>query len=36
VLGRWTLTHGVKELVEKGQLMHFPWAEVVRPEEARK
>jgi crotonobetainyl-CoA:carnitine CoA-transferase CaiB-like acyl-CoA transferase len=28
VLGRWTLTHGVKELVEKGQLMHFPWAEV--------
>jgi len=29
VLGRWTLTHGVKELVQKGQLMHFPWAEVV-------
>jgi crotonobetainyl-CoA:carnitine CoA-transferase CaiB-like acyl-CoA transferase len=28
VLGRWTLKHGVKELVEKGQLMHFPWAEV--------
>jgi crotonobetainyl-CoA:carnitine CoA-transferase CaiB-like acyl-CoA transferase len=28
VLGRWTLTHGVKELVEKGQLMRFPWAEV--------
>ena len=28
VLGRWTLTHKVKELVEKGQLMHFPWAEV--------
>jgi crotonobetainyl-CoA:carnitine CoA-transferase CaiB-like acyl-CoA transferase len=36
VLGRWTQTHGVKELVEKGQLMHFPWAEVVRPEEAVK
>ena len=31
VLGRWTLTHGVKELVEKGQLMHFPWAEVAPP-----
>ncbi|MFA5308557.1 MAG: CoA transferase [Dehalococcoidales bacterium] len=29
VLGKWTLTHGVKELAEKGQLMHFPWAEVV-------
>lgn len=29
VLGRWTLTHGVEELVQKGQLMHFPWAEVV-------
>jgi len=28
VLGRWTLTHGVKELVQKGQLMHFPWADV--------
>jgi benzylsuccinate CoA-transferase BbsE subunit len=28
VLGGWTLTHGVKELVEQGQLMHFPWAEV--------
>jgi crotonobetainyl-CoA:carnitine CoA-transferase CaiB-like acyl-CoA transferase len=33
VLGRWTLTHGVKELVEKGQLMHFPWAEVTAPPE---
>jgi crotonobetainyl-CoA:carnitine CoA-transferase CaiB-like acyl-CoA transferase len=31
VLRRWTLTHGVKELVEKGQLMHFPWAEVAPP-----
>ena len=29
VLGRWTLTHKVGELVEKGQLMHFPWAGVV-------
>jgi crotonobetainyl-CoA:carnitine CoA-transferase CaiB-like acyl-CoA transferase len=28
VLGRWTLSHTVGELVEKGQLMHFPWAKV--------
>jgi crotonobetainyl-CoA:carnitine CoA-transferase CaiB-like acyl-CoA transferase len=28
VLKRWTLTHSVAELVEKGQLMHFPWAKV--------
>ena len=28
VLERWTRTHTVAELVEKGQLMHFPWAEV--------
>ena len=28
VLERWTKTHTVVELVEKGQLMHFPWAEV--------
>jgi benzylsuccinate CoA-transferase BbsE subunit len=28
VLERWTLTHTVDELVEKGQLMHFPWAKV--------
>lgn len=28
VLERWALTHAVSELVEKGQLMHFPWAEV--------
>jgi crotonobetainyl-CoA:carnitine CoA-transferase CaiB-like acyl-CoA transferase len=28
VLERWTSSHGVNELVEKGQLMHFPWAEV--------
>ena len=28
VLERWTKTHTVAELVEKGQLMHFPWAEV--------
>ena len=26
VLERWTLSHKVDELVEKGQLMHFPWA----------
>ncbi len=29
VLERWTLTHRVKELVNRGQLMRFPWAEVV-------
>jgi len=28
VLERWTKTHTVIELVEPGQLMHFPWAEV--------
>ena len=28
VLERWTCSHTVAELVEKGQLMHFPWAEV--------
>jgi crotonobetainyl-CoA:carnitine CoA-transferase CaiB-like acyl-CoA transferase len=28
VLERWTLTHTAAELVEKGQLMHFPWARV--------
>jgi crotonobetainyl-CoA:carnitine CoA-transferase CaiB-like acyl-CoA transferase len=28
VLERWTLSHNVGELVEKGQLMHFPWAKV--------
>jgi benzylsuccinate CoA-transferase BbsE subunit len=28
VLERWTKTHSVAELVEKGQLMRFPWAEV--------
>jgi crotonobetainyl-CoA:carnitine CoA-transferase CaiB-like acyl-CoA transferase len=28
VLGKWTLSHKVDELVEKGQLMRFPWAEV--------
>ncbi|OGO19350.1 MAG: hypothetical protein A2Z15_04555 [Chloroflexi bacterium RBG_16_50_11] len=28
ILKRWTMTHKVGELVEKGQLMHFPWAEV--------
>ena len=28
VLERWTKTHTVAELVEKGQLMHFPWAKV--------
>jgi benzylsuccinate CoA-transferase BbsE subunit len=27
-LERWTKTHPVAELVAKGQLMHFPWAEV--------
>lgn len=28
VLEAWTLTHTANELVEKGQLMHFPWAKV--------
>ncbi len=28
ILERWTKTHTVAELVEPGQLMHFPWAEV--------
>ena len=27
-LERWTKSHTAAELVEKGQLMHFPWAEV--------
>ncbi|MBN1615125.1 MAG: CoA transferase, partial [Deltaproteobacteria bacterium] len=26
VIGRWTKTHGTKELFELGQLMQFPWA----------
>jgi benzylsuccinate CoA-transferase BbsE subunit len=29
VLARWTKNHAVAGLVEKGQAMHFPWAEVV-------
>ncbi|MFC2065970.1 CaiB/BaiF CoA transferase family protein [Chloroflexota bacterium] len=28
ILERWTRSHTVAELVEKGQLMRFPWAEV--------
>jgi crotonobetainyl-CoA:carnitine CoA-transferase CaiB-like acyl-CoA transferase len=28
LLERWTSSHNVGELVEKGQLMHFPWAKV--------
>jgi len=28
VLERWTLSHTVTDLVEKGQLMRFPWARV--------
>jgi crotonobetainyl-CoA:carnitine CoA-transferase CaiB-like acyl-CoA transferase len=28
VLGRWAKSHSVAELVEKGQSMRFPWAEV--------
>lgn len=28
VLGKWALTHNANELVELGQLMHFPWAKV--------
>jgi crotonobetainyl-CoA:carnitine CoA-transferase CaiB-like acyl-CoA transferase len=28
ILEDWTLTHTVSEILEKGQLMHFPWAKV--------
>ncbi len=28
ILERWTRSHTVADLVEQGQLMHFPWAEV--------
>jgi crotonobetainyl-CoA:carnitine CoA-transferase CaiB-like acyl-CoA transferase len=28
ILENWTLSHNVADLVEKGQLMRFPWAEV--------
>jgi crotonobetainyl-CoA:carnitine CoA-transferase CaiB-like acyl-CoA transferase len=28
VLEKWTQKHTVNELVEQGQLMHFPWAAV--------
>jgi crotonobetainyl-CoA:carnitine CoA-transferase CaiB-like acyl-CoA transferase len=28
VLGKWTLSHKADELVEKGQLMRFPWARI--------
>jgi crotonobetainyl-CoA:carnitine CoA-transferase CaiB-like acyl-CoA transferase len=28
ILEKWTLTHNAGELAGKGQLMHFPWAEV--------
>jgi crotonobetainyl-CoA:carnitine CoA-transferase CaiB-like acyl-CoA transferase len=28
ILERWTLRHSVNELVELGQLMHFPWANI--------
>jgi crotonobetainyl-CoA:carnitine CoA-transferase CaiB-like acyl-CoA transferase len=35
VLEAWTFTHTVAELVEKGQLMHFPWAVVVCPAGAK-
>jgi crotonobetainyl-CoA:carnitine CoA-transferase CaiB-like acyl-CoA transferase len=28
VLEKWTLNHGVDELVETGQAMHFPWSKV--------
>lgn len=31
VLENWTLTHTVEGLVEKGQLMRFPWAKVASP-----
>jgi crotonobetainyl-CoA:carnitine CoA-transferase CaiB-like acyl-CoA transferase len=28
IIERWTLSHQARELEEKGQLMHFPWAAV--------
>ena len=28
ILEKWTLSHGVDELVETGQAMHFPWSKV--------
>ncbi len=28
VLEKWTLSHGVDELVETGQAMHFPWGKI--------
>ena len=28
VLEKWTLSHGVDELIETGQAMHFPWGKV--------
>jgi crotonobetainyl-CoA:carnitine CoA-transferase CaiB-like acyl-CoA transferase len=31
VLARWTAQHTADELVEKGQLMRFPWTKVARP-----
>jgi crotonobetainyl-CoA:carnitine CoA-transferase CaiB-like acyl-CoA transferase len=33
VIRRWTKTHTKNELFESGQLMRFPWAPVVSPEE---
>ena len=33
VLTRWTRNHTTDELVELGQLMHFPWAPVNLPQE---
>jgi len=32
ILGHWTRTHTTAELLEPGQLMHFPWAPVASPE----
>ena len=33
VVARWTKTHRVDELFELGQLMHFPWAPVLSPQD---
>ena len=33
ILEKWTKSHNVTELVEKGQLMHFPWAGVLSIDE---
>ena len=36
VLTRWTETHFTDELIELGQLMHFPWAALLTPTQVSK